>query len=148
MAVALQSQRTVALRSAPLCGRNPARTPAVTDRGPHEWPERLAAYQAARTAEYAYSEGQIDPHFKGVNPSDREAWSIAGASVTEAMWEELERLGEVRSEAEDALMECPSPDAEAFAFKYAVAHGNGRKSVRWNNMLEAEAKRFSGRAAQ
>jgi len=54
-----------------------------------------------------------------------------------------ERWTKRRFVAEDALMATPSPDAAAFAFKYVVAHGNGRETDDWNDMLEAEAVRFA-----
>lgn len=149
MAIALQSQRPVALQSAPLRQIDAQRHPRELKLNSRdEWERRLTAFDAARATEQAYDDIHINPHFEGVDPDDREAWLVAAAAITTEMWQETERLQELREEAEDFLMDWPSPDAKAFAFKYLVGHGNGRETDGWDEMLEAEALRFSGRAAR
>lgn len=111
------------------------------------WAALLAVYQAAHAAEFAYDAKVIDPHFVGVDRSNDEAWRRAATPITQAMWDELERPMDARLDAEAALLECPSPDANAFALKYTIVHGNGRDISRWDDVLEAEARQFSGRAS-
>jgi hypothetical protein len=67
--------------------------------------------------------------------------------VEESIDAELERLGDLRSAAEDLLMECPSPDASAFATKYLVAHAGGRDIDAWGAIFEAEARQFADLAS-
>lgn len=55
------------------------------------------------------------------------------------------RLTDLRSDAEDAVMAFPSPDASGFAIKYLIAKGGGRETNCWNDALDAEAQRFAGR---
>lgn len=82
-------------------------------------------------------------------------WATARAAYVEAReWEAqaeadgqtdadaYDRCMKRRYQAEDALMEIPSPDASAFAFKFLVAKGGGRETDCWDDMLETEAKRF------
>jgi len=111
------------------------------------WPALLATYSAARDEETSWDQDHMSPHFVGVDHEDVAAWRKAAEPISQDMWEKSERLMEVRCEAENALMAYPSPNAEAFALKYVIAHGNGRETDHWDEMLEAEAKRFSGRDA-
>lgn len=111
-----------------------------------QWAALAAAYRAAQAAEDAYDQSAIEPLFAGIDTNDQEAWRRAAKPITADMWDHLERLGDERLAAEKALMECPSPDASAFAFKYLIAYGNGRDLDCWDDLLEAEAKQFGGRA--
>lgn len=85
-------------------------------------------------------------------------WSSARARYVEAREGETaagvandmaaeDRWTKRRHDAEDVLMAIPSPDPAAFAFKYLVAHGDGRETDCWNAMLEAEAARFAEQEA-
>ena len=56
---------------------------------------------------------------------------------------EAERLISVRYLLENVLMDIPSETLTDFAFKYLVAHGDGRDTDCWNGMLEEEAQRFA-----
>lgn len=86
-------------------------------------------------------------------------WASARAAYVEAReWENqveaddqvdayaLDRCVKRRDQAEDALMSIPSPDANAFAFKFLVAKGGGRFTDCWDDMLETEAMRFGQEA--
>lgn len=110
------------------------------------WVALVAAYEAAREDELAWDRDHILPHFEGIDQENVLEWRKAAEPITQEMWENSERLLDVRCKAEEALMACPSPNAEAFAFKYLVAHGDGREAGEWDNMLEAEARRLCGRA--
>lgn len=114
--------------------------------GSDRWAFLLAAYSEARAAEAAYDHGTIGPFFAGVDTNDQTAWRKAAEPITDEMWDTLERLSDQRLDAEKALMECPSPNASGFALKYLIAYGNGREIDCWDDLLEAEAKQFSGRA--
>lgn len=82
-----------------------------------EWATARAAYVVAR---------------EGENEAD-----AAGDQEAAERW--LVR----RSNAEDALMAIPSPDAAAFAFKFLIAHGGRRGTDCWNGLLEREAFAFA-----
>lgn len=92
------------------------------------WQKLVDTYDAALAAEVAF----IQNH--------------GGSSLTTEAVAEDTRLTDIRSDAEDAVMAFPSPDASAFAIKYLIAKGDRREMDCWNNLLEAEAKRFAGRA--
>ncbi len=111
-----------------------------------EWLSSLNAYNAAREAERAWDAETISPHFLGIEPENVTKWRAASEPITPAMWAESERLMDVRCQAEEALIACPSPDAAAFALKYLIAHSDGRETDCWDEVLEAEARLFSGRA--
>lgn len=83
-----------------------------------EWASARAAYVVAREFE---AEAEAD------GKTDADAY---------------DRCVKRRYLAEEALMEIPSPDAAAFAFKFLVAKGGGRHTDCWDDMLETEAKRF------
>jgi hypothetical protein len=85
------------------------------------------AWERAK-AEYLAAKAALDAYDDGVPGNDDK---------------EADRLTDVRSAAEDALMAIPSPDAAAFAFKHIVAHGEGRETNCWNTMLSNEAQRFA-----
>ncbi|PZR78058.1 MAG: hypothetical protein DI537_42550 [Stutzerimonas stutzeri] len=109
-----------------------------------EWDAALSAYRAARADEIAHDERSgiatacrmVRAGMVGV----QEAFSMI--SHTDA--DESERLCEIRGKAEDCMMGVPSPHAMAFALKYLIAHGDGRETDHWDDMLETEAKRFVG----
>ncbi|MAM39547.1 MAG: hypothetical protein CL949_13830 [Erythrobacter sp.] len=127
-----------------LANATPAETcPAAVSQ---RWSALLSAYREAQAAEDAYDQGVIEPFFVGIDKNDQAAWRKAAKPITRAMWDHLECLGDERLAAEKALMECPSPHASAFALKYVIAHGNGREADCWDDLLEAEAKQFGGRA--
>jgi hypothetical protein len=89
-------------------------------------------YEAALAAECAHDAVAMPaPTFRYVSPK------------AEA---ESERLADVRYQIEDELMDIPSATLTEFAFKYLVAHGDGRDTDCWNGMLEEEAKRFANAA--
>jgi hypothetical protein len=86
---------------------------------------------------------------------DRSAWERAREAYVDALAAEraadatrngalADACTEKRCEAEDVLMAISSPDAAAFALKCRIAHGDGRETDCWNEMLDAEAKRFAG----
>ena len=109
----------------------------VTDKS--RWEALLASYRAARAAEDDYAERVWEPAWEAREPGTNK--------VEDSIDAELERLGDLRSAAEDLLMECPSPDASAFATKYLVAHAGGRDIDAWDAMLEAEARQFADLAS-
>lgn len=95
---------------------------AAAERSPtrlhSEWATARAAYVVAREWE---AEAEAD------GKTDSDAY---------------DRCVKRRCLAEEALMEIPSPDASAFAFKFLIAKGGGRETDCWDDMLETEAKRF------
>ncbi len=91
------------------------------------WTEMLAAYDAALAAEREYD----DAHVASVD------------TISAKVSSEIQRLMDLRTDLEMPLMAHPSPDARAFARKFLIAHGGGREADYWNDMLEAEAKRFA-----
>jgi len=104
------------------------------------WDNAKAVYVAARAEEVAYDADHCSIPDKDPNRS------AMIQAIPASVWAESERLGQVVSDAEDAVMDIPSPDAAAFAFKCRIAHGDGRETDCWNDMLDAEAKRFAEEA--
>ncbi|NML88732.1 hypothetical protein HHL26_06580 [Sphingobium sp. TB-6] len=106
-----------------------------------EWNRRLAAFDEARAADIAHAK------LRGIDWSSTKEQLDAGyANASKEVLEEDDRLGEVACQAEDALMEWPSPDAAAFALKVLLAHD--RNIGRYEEIIHEEAKRFSGRIAR
>lgn len=105
------------------------------------WQALLETYQARLRDERAFYAANIAPFVDhlGVGPER----SAAIDAIQKEIWAEDERLSELRCAAEDPLMDCSSPDASAFAFKFLVAYGDGRDANGWNDMLEAEARRLA-----
>lgn len=94
-------------------------------------------YLDAKDAQLAYDDAC------GINSF--QASTAAIDAIPAAAWSESERLSEVISDAEDVVMDIPSPTLADFAFKFLIAHGGGRDVDCWDKMLEAEALRFIGR---
>lgn len=106
-----------------------------------EWARRLAAFDKARKSELDYAR-RHGIHFD----QPKEAFAIAYAAASKAVHEEDEILTEATHLAEDALMLWPSPDGSAFALKVMLAHGRGLSL--YDDIILAEAQRFSGRMAR
>jgi hypothetical protein len=105
------------------------------------WDVAKAAYTAAKAIEAAFdAENCSIPDNIPDGPERTAAFNTIPASI----WDESQRLGDIVSDAEDVLMDIPSPDIAAHFFKRLVAHGDGRETDCWNAMLDAEAKRFAG----
>ncbi len=102
---------------------------------PPTWTEARAAYLAAKTAEDEYDRDFYMPAF---HRCDAGGDSIPGDIETE-----IDRLQNLRHDAEGVLMDIPAPDAAGFAFKYLIARGDGRDANGWDGLLEREAKRFA-----
>ncbi len=104
------------------------------------WPQLLAAYRAAKEAEDAYNAKYFAPYLDHLPVGPERNAAVDAIPVEHE--EEADRLIKARYDAEDPLMDCPSPDLRAFAIKYLIAHGGGRDTDCWDDMLEEEAKRF------
>jgi len=100
-----------------------------------QWDAALAAYRAARAEHEAYYQSYWLPA--------HEAEKAGGPPVPQPIADKIERLMDVTSACESALMVIPSPHSMAFATKYLIAHGDGREAEAWDDMLEVEAKRFA-----
>ncbi|KKW92268.1 hypothetical protein [Sphingobium chungbukense] len=106
-----------------------------------EWNRRLAAFDEARAADIAHAK------LHGIDWGlPKEQLEAGYAMASKEVLEEDDRLGDVAGEAEDSLMEWPAPDATAFALKVLLAHG--RMIDRYDDIVLAEAKHFSGRASR
>lgn len=103
-----------------------------------EWARRLAAFDEARKSELDYAR-KHGIHFD----QPKEDFAVAYAAASKAVHEEDEILTEATHLAEDALMLWPSPDGSAFALKVMLAHG--RCLSLYDDIILAEAQRFSGR---
>lgn len=106
------------------------------------WSHLLATYRAARDVEKAFYAEHIDPRL--ANLPIGAARNAAVDSIPPHVMETADALTDAREVAEEAMMNCTSPNAAAFACKYLVAHGDDRDSCsRWDEMLETEANRLS-----
>jgi hypothetical protein len=115
------------------------------------WSTALAAYLAAKAAEDTYDRDHYMPAFRRWNAAANK-YGLANVPADHLIPDEvdaaIDRLQNLRFNAEDALMGIPSPDAVAFAQKFLIAHGEGRDANGWDDMLEAEARRLIGEGAQ
>lgn len=106
------------------------------------WSKLLEAYQKAKATEDNYSRVHIDPYYpEDLTPEQRRN---AGNEISRDVWDEIKRLADIRSDAEEPLMAHPSPDATAFARKFLIAYGDERDANHWNDMLVEEASWFVG----
>jgi hypothetical protein len=105
------------------------------------WAALRAEYEAALTAERAHDVTRITPEIEALPCGPKRTAALA--ALGSDFWDEGERLQDARCAIEDPLMDTPSPDAAAFAFKFLVAFGRGRDGGPWAEMLEEEAKRFA-----
>jgi len=116
---------------------------AATNSAAHagsQWDVLAAVYHAALAVENAYEQQfcLID----NALPVGLER-SAAIDSVPVHHWAEIERLAQLRIDAEQKLLNCPSPTASAFALKVLVCRGGGREFNAIDELLEREAKRFA-----
>lgn len=100
-----------------------------------------AAYLAAKAAESAYDNAHYYP---AINAAKAQGEC---AVFDDRLTYRSDQLADARSAAEDALMAVPAPDGAAFAFKYLVAHGDGRETDCWDGLLEQEARLMSSATA-
>ncbi len=68
--------------------------------------------------------------------------------LTPEIENEMERLDEIFSAAEDRLLKTRSPDAAAFCFKYMIVNREGRDLDAYDDILLAEARQFSAHLAK
>ena len=97
------------------------------------WADARSQYKQALAAEHAYDDAVWGPAYEVARVA-------GGPQVPDEIADEAERLQDVRSEAEDRLMEIPAPDGAGFALKYLIAHGDGREADCWDGRLEQEAR--------
>ena len=101
---------------------------------PQGWAATRAYYEAARAVEQDYDRRVWGPAWQQDN---------AGLSKVPASIEaEMERLQDIRCEAENVLLDTPAPDLAAFAFKYLICFDDDRDLNGHHEALCAEAKRL------
>lgn len=105
-----------------------------------DWGVLVAAYNKARAVEDEYERKfcSIDDAL----PVGLER-NAAIDAVAKSHWDEIERLTQLRIDAEKMLLNCPSPTANAFALKVLICRGGGRDFNAIDDLLEQEAKRFA-----
>jgi len=115
-------------------------TPNEAAQSGSDWEALAAAYHAALAVENAYEQQfcLIDDALP-VGPER----SAAVDAVPSHHWAEIERLAQLRIDAEQKLLNCPSPTASAFALKVLVCRGGGREFNAIDEVLEREATRFA-----
>jgi hypothetical protein len=106
---------------------------------PAAWDNALAAYEAALANEKAHWDSAIAPRFDDSLPVGPER-SAALDTVPQAAWDEDERLSQIRYDAEDALMDCPAPNAVAFARKVRLARADQRAWDGCDDILVRDAE--------
>jgi hypothetical protein len=106
--------------------------------GTPTWDEAKSRYLAARRAELAYDAEHILPVTKGAKSGPSTA-----PPIPLELWLGSERLMDLRSDAEDVLMDIPAPDVNAFVFKVLIAKSDGRETDCWDELLAREGRRFA-----
>lgn len=101
---------------------------------PQDWASARAHYEAALTAENEYDRRVWKPAW--------ETEEAGGQKVPKLINEEMERLQDIRCNAENVLLDIPAPDWPAFAFKYLICFDNDRDLNGYHEDLCAEAKRL------
>lgn len=102
---------------------------------PSNWGTALGAVRAALLAEREYDRRVWRPA--------NDAENAGGARVTDAINSEVERLQDIRCNAEDYLMDMPAETLTQFATKYLIAFSWGRERGD-HDVLCKEARRLLG----
>lgn len=103
---------------------------------PATWADQLRVCRAALLAEREYDRNFWRPA--------NDAENAGGPKVSEAMNTEIERLQDIRCNAEDMLISMPAPSLTEFAIKYLIAFSWGRDLNGWHDHLCEEARRLIG----
>lgn len=101
---------------------------------PQDWDSALRCYRATLLAEYDYDRRVWNPGY--------EAEKNGGEGNSAAVEDEMERLQDIRCDAEDFLLQMPAPSLAEFAIKYLICFDSGRDHNGWHEELCAEAKRL------
>lgn len=111
------------------------------------WVQALARYRAALAAEHAYDQSHWSPAYYACRDAE-DAAKAAGRPCTARMPADVEDymevLGNVRGDAEDALLATPAPSLAEFAIKYLICFDFGREFDVMQEALIAEARRLLG----
>lgn len=99
------------------------------------WEAALAPFVAAKTAERIYDETTYLPALG--------RYSADKIDIPAEIEQESDRLMNIRFDTEGGVMAAPAPDAAAFAYKFLIAHADGREAIGWSKHLVEEAKRFA-----
>lgn len=110
------------------------------------WDETLARYEAALAAELKHEAECIDQYLPADLPIGPER-NAAVDRIPREVWEEGERLTDLRYGPEDELLEMPSPDLAAFARKVIICRADERNLDGLDVLLVAEARRLTSAMA-
>jgi hypothetical protein len=110
------------------------------------WDETPARYDAALAVELAYYAEHIEPYVPADLPVGPERNAAVG-SIPKEVWDEVERLTDLRCGPEDELLDMPSPDLTAFARKVIICRADERNLDGLDGMLVAEARRLTSAMA-
>lgn len=101
---------------------------------PQDWNTALSAYRAALLAEHDYDRRVWTPGY--------EAEKGGRAGNSDAVEREMERLQDVRCNAEALLLDMPAPSLTEFSIKYLICFDNDCDHNGWHADLCKEAKRL------
>lgn len=101
---------------------------------PQDWSGALRVYRAALLAERDYDRRIWTPGY--------EAKEAGRPGNTKAVDQEMERLQDIRCNAEGFLLDMPAPSLGEFAIKYLICFDSGRDLNGFHEALCAEAKRL------
>lgn len=103
---------------------------------PETWADQLRVCRAALLAEREYDQRIWKP--------SNDAHNAGGPKTPYAVEAEMERLQNIRCDAEDLLIAMPAPSLREFAIKYLIAFSWGRDLNGWHDHLCEEARRLIG----
>lgn len=101
---------------------------------PQDWSGALRVYRAALLAERDYDRRIWTPSY--------EAKEAGRPGNTKAVDQEMERLQDIRCNAEGFLLDMPAPSLGEFAIKYLICFDSDRDLNGYHEALCAEAKRL------
>ncbi|WP_157218699.1 hypothetical protein [Flavisphingomonas formosensis] len=122
----------------------PPTAPAAPLDGSSAWEAARLRYEAALTAERGYIAANYPPELEAL-PIGPERSALVDA-IPQAVTDAANRLTEARAYAQDALISCPAPDAEAVVYKMAVFCHDDYGASSPHEQIAHEITRFAGSA--
>jgi hypothetical protein len=100
------------------------------------WAEAFSSYEQALRTELDYDRTTYSPQW--------EAYQAGLGDCPQAVCDEYERLGDLRGDLEDVLMQIPCMAGEHLAIKLLISRDGGRELNAFDDIMLEDARRLSG----